>query len=140
MIETLRRKCVNPEVTWREVFMAFDWSFEADAIKDYVKSMKLISVQQLNDILVSLYDYECKLDLTTVQLYENSVEMSEMVHESDVRFFKFVRENMKRVEKEMKQKFRKYVNYDQDNQRFKLHEGFNKMCGLRGCMLSGGQK
>ena len=44
MIETLRRKCVNPEVPWREVFMAFDWSFEADAIKDYVKSMKLISV------------------------------------------------------------------------------------------------
>lgn len=30
------------------------------------------------------------------------------------------------------------MNENKDN--FKLHEGFNKMCGLKGSQLSGGQK
>ena len=44
MIETLKRKCTNPEITWREVFMAFDWSFEVDLIRDYIKDNKYLSI------------------------------------------------------------------------------------------------
>ena len=44
MLEVLRRKCSNVEVTWREVFLAFIWSFEADLIKDYVSDLKQITV------------------------------------------------------------------------------------------------
>jgi alpha-acetolactate decarboxylase len=51
---------------------------------------------------------------------------------SDMKFFKAIREDKKRVEQEIKNKIKKFMTSENANSEFKLHDGFNKMCGLRG--------
>ena len=77
--------------------MAFDWYFEAEKIRNYVREVNSINIKQLNDILVALFDYEGKFDLETVHKFLEKVELTDKLIMNEVKFFKAIKEDKKRV-------------------------------------------
>ena len=82
--------------------------------------------------------YERHFDLQNVQEFHEKQEISERVTpQHEAKFINIIRLNKERVEKHYKWRL---LGFSDPEKHKKLHEGFNKMCGLRGSMLSGGQK
>lgn len=131
-IVVLKVKGQNAEVTWKEVFLSFDWQFEKDKISEYINSMESSFAPQFEEIVQSFYDHEGYIDLEMVKKYiENS--NSPKKGNNPKKFFKAIRDNRDRIQQGQRDTLMSYTNeFKSTDSEYKLHDGFNKMCGLRG--------
>ena len=58
----------------------------------------------------------------------------------DVKFKNAVKENKRRINIYYEKRIENFKILTDSSQPINLHDGFNKICGLRGSLLSGGQK
>jgi len=81
-----------------------------------------------------------KLDLLTIEDFAVAFEFTER-DEDTIKTLKFVMQShTDRIKEANMNRINSLNRQTSTDGSFKLHEGFNKMCGLKGSMLSGGQK
>ena len=133
--QSLNSKGVMPEASWYEVLRYFEWLKDWNFIKQKMEDELSLSRSQKEQILRASRQHDCEFDFKTI---EDHLEISDGEgNEEKEKFSRALKINKKRVMKAVEQRvnvFRK----NEENQGFELHEGFNKMCGLRGSKLSGG--
>ena len=101
----------------------------------------MIGRSQKDVILKRLDTQPGSFDLKTVKKFEQQLEVSE--RQEDTRDFdEYVKDSEDRLKQIKLQRMAElHAEYEKQNKDgFKLHEGYYKLCGLKGSKLSGGQK
>lgn len=93
----LKSKGQSAEVTWKEVFLSFDWQFEKDKISEYINSMESKYNTQYEEVIEAFYDHEGDIDLQMVQHYIE-YSSSPRKHYNQKKFYKIIRENKERIQ------------------------------------------
>ena len=107
-------------------------------IEAYLHQTRELSEDSRKQVLQCLLMNECQFDLQTVKEYAQEVTY---LDDNAKHFSTYLKASRERVEKEYQQKYLGMI----DQVRVKalenvLDPGFQKMCGLKGSKLSGGQK
>lgn len=126
---------------------AFDFFDEAVKIREYLILKKIdkmsacaLTVETIEELLNCLIENPCEFDYFTVQnfceLY-NTTKRSLKYRNFGV----YLRQDRQRVDKLFEERFFSYINKKlYDIMEKELDPGFEKICGIKGGKLSGGQK
>jgi ABC-type dipeptide/oligopeptide/nickel transport system ATPase subunit len=119
-------------IRWDDIVLRFEWQNEELKIRDYINQNRSLNESQKQSVHSAIMKYTFKFDFETVkQALENGKDLDHTIKDN------FPRMNTIKAAR-LKELSSFYAN--EDHGQFKLHEGFEKMCGLKGSQLSGGQK
>jgi hypothetical protein len=97
--------------------------------------------EKKQQVYKALKKFPTKFDLKTVNKWIKQVEMVERDQEV-ISFRQVMKETEDRIQHAKVERLKELTNafIEANGGQFKLHPGFDKICGLKGSKLSGGQK
>ena len=126
---------------WDDIALRFEWK-----INQLPKISQLISESRIKEslktqMLSAVSSMPTKFDAKTVKDFLMIISTQEHITDASKAFEDFVVKDIERMKTINNQRIKEFYGTNNLNQEtFKLHEGFYKICGLKGHMLSGGQK
>jgi predicted RecB family endonuclease len=122
--------------------LRFEWRDELNLIKEFMETSGSFNESQKVKVLDICAKQQTKLDLKVVKKFAKRVSIMEKASQEE----EVLKEIMLKSQPRLNEAKRLRISDISEEQMkaqgtdFKLHKGFEKICGLKGSMLSGGQK
>ena len=128
-------------IKWDNLVLRFEWSFEADKIEEYLTSEQTAYVKENVKTYIrnAITNFKTRFDFITIKSLVKEIVLHE---KPDIEFLlqNHIRLSADRIKEYNNIRIRSLHQSNTNDADFKLHEGFDKICGLKGSLLSGGQK
>jgi len=128
---------------WDDIVLRFEYEvIELPALIKRIESAQIAQV--FKNKVINRIRQKHEIDMASLEEIISYYEVIEKPEEEDGKVGEIVKkaaaESMERVKKAQLLRIEDLAKAHEESAHFKLHEGFDKNCGLKGSKLSGGQK
>lgn len=136
---TTKQSAVVKGIRWDEIVNRFEYASNHLPALEKQLSASSLNAEQKKKVSEHMKAHQ-DLDNLSLKLVIEQLEISEKASDYDDIIQRVTAESHERIKHSQLTRLNELTKSQEQSGTFKLHDGFNKECGLKGSKLSGGQK